>query len=143
MVKALPEDMDGLVYFSRREFAPGKGTAVAWVRRVPCEKCGEGLMAKPRDEKKGTFRVRAREYECPSCGATEPKGEHEQRLLCEIVYTCPFCNHDGEADVPFVRKSWYGKKAVVFSCSVCGEKLGITKKLGSPEKFLEKLTIGC
>jgi len=139
MVKELPDNMDDLAYFTRRKFSPEKGSAVAWVARQPCSACKKGLMAKPKDEKKGTFKIRATEYVCPSCGHSEEKEEHEAKLTCEILYTCPFCNHKGEADVPYVRKSWYGAKAVVFPCAGCNEKLGVTKKLNIPEKFLQKL----
>lgn len=138
MAKELPEDMDELVYFTRRKFK-GKGSAIAWVNRIECPQCGEGLMSKPRDEKTGKFKTRATSYVCDACGHEENKKEHQEKLTCEIIYECPFCNHTDETDAGFKRKSFYGAKAVVFECAGCGERLGITKKLKMPDKFEEKL----
>lgn len=132
----IPDSMDALVYFTRR--ALGKGKLICWAERLPCPKC-KTLMSKPLDEKKGTFKTRSQEYVCPGCGYAEQKGEHEAKLTATVLYTCPFCNHAGEAEAPFARKTWYGKKAIVFQCSECGEKLGVTKKLATPAPFQAKL----
>lgn len=139
MAKELPDSMDELVYFSRRKFTPEKGKATAWVRRKQCPSCEKGLMSKPIDEKTGKFKVRAKEYVCPECGHAEEKGEHEKTLTAEITYTCPFCGHEDEAQASFARKSFYGKKAIVFNCAECKEKLGVTKKLTMPPQFLAKI----
>lgn len=131
--------MDELVYFSRRTLADDKGKAIAWVRKMQCPKCKKGLMGKPVE--KGKIKVRATEYVCPSCKYSESKKDHEVNLSAEIIYDCPFpaCKKHGEATVPFARKSFYGKKAVVFICAGCNEKLGITKKLSATPDFLAKV----
>ncbi|MBR9700534.1 hypothetical protein GOV11_01575 [Candidatus Woesearchaeota archaeon] len=139
MALEIPDSMGECVYFTRRKFTADKGKAIAWVRHIPCEECGKGMMEKPRDKKTGNYKVRASEYTCTKCGYTEEKKEHENKLTAEIIYQCPFCMHDGEVVVPYARKSFYGKKAILFACDSCGEKLGITKKMGVPEKFTEKL----
>ena len=136
MAKQLPADMDALVYFTRRTI--GSGKLICWARRAPCPKC-KTLMHKPLDEKTGNFKTRATEYVCPTCAYAEPKKEHEERLTAEIAYTCPFCKKQGETDAPFARKSFYGKKAIVFNCAGCKEKLGVTKKLAMPPQFQAKL----
>jgi hypothetical protein len=139
MAYEIPDSMDDLVYFSRRNIAESKGKTIAWVPKVKCDKCKKGLMGKPVDQKTGKIKVRAAEYVCSSCGNTEEKKEHETKLNAMIIYECPFCNNKGEATVPFARKSWYGKKAIVFQCAKCKEKLGLVKKLGVPADFLAKV----
>jgi len=96
-------------------------------------------MGKPVDPKTKKIKVRAAEYVCESCGVVEEKQAHEKKLSVMIIYECPFCKHKGETTVPFARKSWYGKKAVVFSCAGCSEKLGVTKKLSTPPDFVAKV----
>lgn len=130
-----PESMDQLVYFTQRNLG-GKGNARAWVYRGDCPKCGKGKMGKPVDSKTGKIKVRSKEYVCPECNYTVEKKSYEETLECEIKYTCPECGKDGEAAVPYKRKTWNGMKAVVFNCSNCKAKLGITKKLkekGEPD----------
>ncbi len=139
MAFEIPDSMDECVYFTRRKFLPDKGKAIAWVRRQRCEKCDKGTMSKPVNEKTGKFKVRSKEYACSECGATEDKIEHEAKLKAEIIYQCPFCGFEGEIETDFTRKSFYGKKAIVFNCKKCGEKLGITKKMNIPPKFSLKL----
>lgn len=139
MAYEIPDSMDDLVYFSRRNIAETKGKTIAWVPKDNCEKCKKGLMSKPVDEKTGKIRVRALEYKCNNCGNIEDKKEHESKLNAMIIYECPFCNNKGETTVPFARKSWYGKKAIVFQCAKCKEKLGLVKKLGIPPDFMAKL----
>jgi predicted RNA-binding Zn-ribbon protein involved in translation (DUF1610 family) len=131
--------MDELVYFSRRKIAEDKGPVIAWARKMKCPKCKKGLMAKPVDPKTKKVQIRAKEYRCPNCGYTEEKKEHEAKLSAEIIYECPFCGNKGEVTAPFARKSWYGKKAVVFQCAKCKEKLGLTKKLATPPDFIAKV----
>ncbi len=140
MAKKIPDSMELLVYFTRRKFPGSKGgSVIAWAQRLQCPACKKGLMSKPIDEKKGTFKTRAAEYVCPKCGHSEAKREHEEKLTAQILYTCPFCAKEGEADAPFARKPFYGKKAIVFACAGCGERLGVTKKLSMPEPFLAKI----
>ncbi len=117
-----PESVDECVYYTRRSF--GNGHILAWAFRKPCPKCGT-LMRKPSK--------RSPVYECPSCKYSEPKKEHEQSLTVYVKYTCPFCLHTGEAETPYVRKTWQGVKAFVFTCASCGKKIGVTKKLAAPK----------
>lgn len=126
-----PESMNECLYFSRREFAPGRGKAMAWVLRKECPKCHKGLMGKPKKT--------AQEYVCKACGYEEDKKTHEADAQLNIKYTCPFCNEDGETTMDYKRKTLYGKPAYVFECSSCNEKLGLYKKMNVPEKFIEKL----
>lgn len=135
----IPDSMDDLVYFSRRSLTERRGKAIAWARKQQCAACGKGLMGKPTDEKTGKVKIRAQEYVCSHCGHAEPKKEHEATLTAEIIYECPFCAAKGETTAPFARKSFYGKKAIVFPCGKCGEKLGITKKMALPPDFLAKV----
>jgi hypothetical protein len=135
----IPDSMDDLIYFSRRKLTGDKGPVIAWVPKAQCLSCKKGLMGKPVDPKTKKIMVRAKEYVCPVCNTVEEKKEHEARLSAEIIYACPFCQHKGEVRVPFARKSWYGKKAIVFVCEGCKEKLGITKKLSTPPDFIAKV----
>jgi ssDNA-binding Zn-finger/Zn-ribbon topoisomerase 1 len=105
-----------------------EGKAVAWVLRGKCPKCGKGLMGKPRG-KDGSVRIRSPEYVCPACGYTVAKEEYEGTLTCNIQYTCPYCRKQGEAQVPYKRKTFEGVQAVVFECQHCHKKLGISKKM--------------
>lgn len=132
-----PTSMDGLVYFSRRAIGP-IGFAMAWVRRQPCPACKKSLMGKPADPK-GHVKIRAKEFQCPSCKYTVNKEAYENGLACNIKYTCPHCAKSGEASVPFVRKKVAiideegGKKVMVdsirFECSSCKGKIDIVKKM--------------
>lgn len=126
-----PESMQECLYFSRREFAPGKGKAVAWVFRKECPECHKGLMGKPKKT--------AKEYVCKECGYSEEKKAHEDAAELNIKFMCPFCNEDGEATIPYKRRTFLGKPAYVFQCGACGEKLGLYKKMNVPDKFLAKL----
>jgi hypothetical protein len=126
----MPESMDACVYFTRRVLE-GDGKAIAWVSKEDCPECGKGKMGKPRD--KGKVKIRAKEYVCPECNHTVEKEAYEETLTCNIQFTCPACKKEGEASVPFQRKSYKGVKAVVFTCD-CGEKLGITKKMAKTKR---------
>ncbi len=126
-----PESVTECLYFSRREFAPGKGSAMAWVLRKECPQCKKAFMGKPKKT--------AKEYVCKVCGYAEDLKKHEADVILTIKYTCPFCEHKGVAQTPYKRKTLYGKPAFVFQCESCNEKLGIYKRMGAPEKFLEKL----
>ena len=124
----LPESMDECLYFTNRTLGEN-GKAKAWVYKQKCPKCGKAKMGKPINEKTGRPKIRAIEYVCPECGYTEEKIEHEEKLNMQIMYTCQFCEFEGDAEVPFKRKTFKGVKSVIFECSKCGEKMGITKKM--------------
>jgi predicted RNA-binding Zn-ribbon protein involved in translation (DUF1610 family) len=125
-----PESMDECVYFTRR--AIGNGHAMAWVFKEECPQCHNAKIGKPVE--KGKVKIRATEYVCPSCGYKEEKEEHEEKLTMNIAYTCPHCAHQGETQVPFIRKTFQGVKAVVFECENCHEKIPVTKKMADPKK---------
>ena len=61
-----PGSMDELIYFTNRSV--GDGNVMCWVYKGPCPQCGEGMMGKPKDEKTGKPKIRAKEYVCPECG---------------------------------------------------------------------------
>ena len=132
-----PESMDEVIYFTNRTIKDGKVTA--WVHKGTCPKCKKGIMGKPRDEKTGKPKIRAKEYICTECGHSEEKDSFEATLICEVKYVCPKCKKAGEAEVPFKRKNVkifdeekqkdVSVKAVVFNCASCGEQIPITKKL--------------
>ena len=126
-----PESMDECLYFSNRTLGE-LGKAKAWVYKKKCPECAKVKMGKP--VVKGKVKIRALEYVCPECGYTEDKKEHEGSLNMEIKYVCPKCEHEGEVEVPYVRKTFQGVKSVVFICGGCGEKLAITKKMKDPKK---------
>ena len=128
----IPDSMEHCVYFTRRA-TPAIGKVIAWVERQQCPKCKKGMMSKPKDEKRVTFKVRSTEYVCEECGYTEEKGEHEAKLTCNIHYTCPKCGHAGETSAPFKRKTFQGVPAIVYACK-CGEKFGISKKMKEGKK---------
>ncbi len=120
-----PESMDECVYFTRR--AIDKGHAMCWVFKEKCPKCGKAMMGKPTE--KGKVKIRAKEYVCSACGHTVEKQEYEDTLTANIIYTCPYCSHQGEIQIPFKRKTFEGAKALVFECAKCKKKIAITKKL--------------
>jgi hypothetical protein len=122
-----PESMDDLFYFTRR--ALGNGKIMAWVYRPDCPKCKKAKMGKPKDEKTGDVKIRAKEYVCPACKYTVSKEEFEPTCQMEIIYTCPHCGKSGEATTLYKLKSFDGVKAYVFECSSCKQKVGITKKM--------------
>ena len=82
-----PKSMDECVYFTRRDVGK-KGKMTAWVFREKCIKCKKELMGKPRDEKTGKPKIRAKEYECPACHYSVEKEEYEDSLQCCVEYTC-------------------------------------------------------
>lgn len=127
-----PESMDECIYFTRRTIDSGK--AMTWVFKEKCPKCKKALMTKPVDEKTGKVKIRATEYVCSECGHKEEKKAYEEKLTANIAYTCPKCKNVGEIQVPYIRKSYLGVKAIVFNCQKCNEKIGITKKMKVPKK---------
>ncbi len=132
-----PESMDGLIYFTNRTIGDGKVSA--WVYKGECPKCKKGIMSKPKNEKTGKPKIRAKEYVCSECDNVVDKEEFEETLMCEVKYVCPKCKKEGEAIVPFKRKNIkifnetkkkdVTVKAVVFNCEHCDEQIPITKKL--------------
>ncbi|MBN2421353.1 hypothetical protein JXB27_03690 [Candidatus Woesearchaeota archaeon] len=128
MVLKFPNSMDECLYFSRRTIGE-KGRVTAWVFKMQCPKCKKGVMGKPKDEKTGRPKIRATEYVCDSCGYSEEKAAHQEKLVMNVQYTCPFCGNEGEATTAYKLKSFDGMKAYVFECAKCHKKIGITKKM--------------
>ena len=120
-----PESMDQLVYLTRRII--GNGQVMCWVPREQCPKCKKALMGKPKE--KGKVKIRAPEYVCPSCGYAVEKKAYEDSLTACVKYTCPNCKFEGEAQVPFKRKSINGVQTLRIQCSKCGVNIDITKKM--------------
>lgn len=131
MALEIPNSMDECIYFTRRTEGE-KGHLMAWAHKIDCPNCHKALMGKPVE--KGKIKVRATEYVCPECDYTESKADHEAKLEVNCIYTCPHCEHKGEATMPYQRKTWQGVKAFIFNCESCGEKIGITKKMKEPKK---------
>jgi uncharacterized CHY-type Zn-finger protein len=126
-----PEDMNELVYFTRRTTEDGK--VRAWVFREACPKCKKGMMGKPIDPKTGRFKIREKEYICPECKYTLPAQEYEDSLTTNIEFTCGGCGKSGQTTAPFKRKTFMGVKAIVFECQFCHKKIPITKKMKEPK----------
>ncbi|RME52080.1 hypothetical protein D6783_05885 [Candidatus Woesearchaeota archaeon] len=89
-------------------------------------------MGKPVEG--GKVKVRADFYVCPACAYRVQKKKYEEGLQVHILYVCPACGKKGEVSQPFVRKTFQGVKAIVFSCEACKEKIPITKKLKDVKK---------
>ena len=132
-----PKSMDECVYFTNRSIDEGK--IKAWVFKEECPKCKKGIMGKPKNEKTGRPKIRAKEYTCSECGYTVEKEEYEDTLTINIKYTCPHCQHSDELSTPFKRKKVQrlnektGKKQAIetvrFQCSKCGKDIDVTKKM--------------
>jgi predicted RNA-binding Zn-ribbon protein involved in translation (DUF1610 family) len=131
----IPDSMDECLYFTRRTLN-NDGRVMAWVERKDCISCGKAKMGKPVD--KGKIKIRATEYICPACGASEEKKAHEESCTVKIIYTCPYCKNQGETTAPYKRKKFEGVDAVIFECQKCSEKIGITKKMADPKKKKKK-----
>jgi len=127
-----PDSMEEVVYWTSRKI--GEGSVKAWVFKEDCPECGKAKMGKPVDAKTGKPKIRAKYYICPECKHAIDKAEYEDTLTANISYTCPHCNHKGETQVPFKRKTYKGVKALVFACESCNEKIPITKKMKQPKK---------
>lgn len=138
MTLKFPESMEECIYFTRRKLDE-KGSAAAWVFREKCPKCKKSFMGKPRDEKTGKVKIRAKEYVCPSCKYTMELGAYEDTLTANIQYTCPYCGFSGEHQMSFKRKKvqlfdeeTQKKKsadALKFQCAKCKKDILITKKM--------------
>lgn len=126
MALEFPKCVVDCVYFTNRTL--GSGKAVCWVFKSNCPKCNKSLMGKPRD-KKGKVLVRAKEYQCPSCGFTMEKQEYEETLVANVRYTCPHCLSPGETQAPFKRKKIEGVTTLRILCQKCKRPIDITKKM--------------
>jgi predicted RNA-binding Zn-ribbon protein involved in translation (DUF1610 family) len=126
MTLVMPNSMEECLYFTNRD------GLIAWVYRKDCPKCKKVKMGKP--VVKGKVKTRATEYQCPSCGFTEEKIEHEESLHLEAQYKCPECGKDGESSAPYKRKSFKGVQAYVVECQYCKAQIPITKKLKEIKK---------
>ncbi len=132
-----PKSMNECVYFTNR--ISDKGKLRCWVFKEKCPKCGKALMAKPRDPKTGKIKIRAEEFKCPECSYTIQEQEYENGLTASIQYTCKYCNHNGEIQVPFQRKKvkifneegTKGKliESLRFQCQKCLKNLDVTHKM--------------
>ncbi len=132
-----PKSMDECVYFTNRIL--DKGKARAWVFKEKCPECGKSLMGKPKDPKTGKTKIRAKEYKCPECGYTVEEQSYEDSLTANIQYTCQYCSHQGEIQIPFKRKkvqildeAGLKKKtaeSLRFQCQKCEKNIDITHKM--------------
>lgn len=125
----LPESMDDCLYFTNRTLE-NNGWVKAWVRRPPAPS-GKGLLGKPKDSKTGRPKLRSTFY-VDDEGNEYDMQEINKQLFVEILYKSPYTGEEGEAKVPYKRKTWQGVPAFVFEDSA-GNKIGITKKLKSPK----------
>jgi len=133
-----PESMNECIYFTNRALN-NNGYIRAWVLKELCPECKSSLMGKPKNSKTGKPKIRATEYVCESCNHTEEKQEYEEKLTCDVKYKCPYCKHEDETQIPFIRKkvSRFNEEkqkketveAVVFNCSKCNKRIEITKKM--------------
>ncbi len=138
MALKFPKSMEECIYFTRRKLGE-KGSAIAWVFKQKCPKCKKSVIGKPKDEKTGKVKIRAKEYACPSCGYTMEKGKYEDTLTANIQYTCPYCGTSGEHQMSFKRKKvqLFDKEtqkkkaadALKFQCKKCKKDILITKKM--------------
>ncbi|MFH1316294.1 MAG: hypothetical protein ABII01_02145 [Candidatus Woesearchaeota archaeon] len=130
-----PESMDELIYYTRRSLGEaGEGNIVCWVSKEKCPQCKTGLMSKPKDEKTGKPKIRAKEYVCPSCNNTVEKEEYESTLTAKANYKCPECGTEDSGEVPFKRKNIDGVPTLRFVCSKCKANLDVTKKMKEKKK---------
>ena len=128
--------MDECVYVTKRRESD---TFVrVWVFKEKCPECGKGVMGKPRNEKTGKPKIRAKEYVCPGCGYTVEKEKYEDTLTACIKYECK-CGNKGSVEIPFKRKrvmrfdeekqKKVAVQALVFNCSKCDHQFLVTKKM--------------
>ncbi|MFA6072541.1 MAG: hypothetical protein WC758_00310 [Candidatus Woesearchaeota archaeon] len=134
-----PDNMDELVYFTRR--STEDGTLRAWVFRETCPKCKKAMMGKPHNEKTGKIKIRDKEYVCPACNYIAPAEEYEDTLTINVDYTCGGCKKANQIAVPFKRKTYMGVKAVVFECQNCKRKIPITKKMKAIKEKKGKVAV--
>ena len=133
-----PNSAGECVYFTNR-LLNEKSKIKCWVFREKCTQCGKGSMNKPRDPKTGKIKIRAKEYKCPECGYTLDEKTYEESLTANIKYICPYCNNEGELQLPFKRKKvkiFDEEKlknktieSLRFQCQNCNKNIDITKKM--------------
>ena len=128
MALTKPESVDECIYFTNRTIDNGK--VMAWVFKVKCQKCGKGIMGKPI-KKNGKIDKKANRYEGPECKYFEEEQIHEEKLLLNIDYVCPYCGNKDEITTEYKRKKFQGVPSYVFECQKCGKTIPITKKLKS------------
>ena len=126
MAIKIPDSMEQLIYWTSRKV--GSGYVKAWAYKEDCPECGKAKMGKPVG-KNGKVKIRAKYYVCSECGHEVEKVEYEETLTAQVMYTCPHCSHKGEAEIPFIRRTYKKVKSLVFECSKCKEKIPITKKM--------------
>ncbi len=132
-----PTSINECVYFTNRTI--GNGKVKAWVFKEICPNCKKGMMGKPVDPKTGKPQIRTKEYVCKECNFTMPEEEYEDTLTINTQYICPYCDFQGEKQVPFIRKKIQvfdeeeQKKKTIeaarFQCEKCGKNIDITKKM--------------
>ena len=125
-----PQSMAECVYYTFRDI--DNGYITVWVFKQLCPKCKKAMMGKPVEN--GKIKIRAKEYVCPACNYTAEKEAYEGTLTASAEYTCPECHFNGDAQIPYQRKSVEGTKALRFSCSKCGAKMDVTQKLKEKKK---------
>jgi len=127
-----PNSMEECLYFTNRSLK-NDGYAVAWVYRPLCEKCKESRLGKPI-KKNGKPDKKAPHYECPKCKHQISNEEIESSLRVEIEYKCTDCGNEGLTTTEYMRKTFEGVPAFVFTCEKCNAKMGITKKMKKTKK---------
>ena len=132
MTLTIPEDMEKLVYFTRRKLEP-EGRVFTWVNKEPCPKCKKGLMGKPKNPKTGRPKIRATEYVCSECKFSIEKEEYEATLQANYKYDCPHCKKEGDAQGPYKRKTIQGVQTLRVQCEHCGGNIDVTKKMKEPK----------
>ena len=132
MTLTIPEDMEKLVYFTRRKLEP-EGKVFAWVNKEPCPKCKKGIMGKPKNPKTGRPKIRATEYVCSECKFSIEKEEYEATLQANYKYSCPHCKKEGDAQGPYKRKTIQGVQTLRVQCEHCGGNIDVTKKMKEPK----------
>ena len=126
-----PQSVEECIYFTNRIISTG--SAIAWVFRKECPKCGKGIMGKPQ-KKGGKTDKKADHYICYSCSYTEPNEKVENSLIINVEYKCPHCGNEGQTTSEYKRKSFQGVQSYIFECQKCNQKIPITKKLKEPKK---------
>lgn len=135
MILKQPTSIEECIYFTNRSINEGK--VKAWVFRITCPQCQKALLSKPKE--KGKIKLRSDEYICPECGYSIKIQDIEDKLIVNIQYTCPYCKHQGETQIPFKRKKIQifdeeeQKKKTIdslrFQCENCKKNIDITKKM--------------
>ena len=130
-----PESMEELVYFTDRD-CEGEdgpvGSAVVWVYRKDCPKCGKAKMSKPANAT-GGVKIRSKVYTCSACDHEVEKKEYEDELIAQGEYKCNKCNAEKDFELPFKRKTIAGVLTFRIVCD-CGNNLDVTKKMKGKKK---------